>query len=178
MDNTDEVSRESTLSSGGLIWPWNYITTRRFRGNGSICLQTDAAEMAHDRSHHMCQNQICQQWQHTSLDLFPALVASSIVHGRVLSSAALHSHRKNTSGIIVCLFSQKCSATSGPAISPWPCYVRITSADEPNVTCWVSGITRWTGSSIITSLMGLECSQSLMTAGFLAPDLRAEMRRL
>lgn len=62
--------------------------------------------------------------------------------------------------------------------SPWPWCVRTTSADEPNVTCRVSGMTPSMGSSIITSLMGLECSQSFMTAFFMARDPRAETRSL
>lgn len=65
-DNTDGVSRESALSSGGFIWPWNDITTRRFRGNRSICLRTDGAETVYDRSHHMCQTSICQQLKVTT----------------------------------------------------------------------------------------------------------------
>lgn len=130
MDNTDGVSRESTSSSGGFIWPWNDITTRRFQGNRSICLRTDSAEMLYDRTHHMCQNLICQQlkWQHISPDLFPrTLFSAGIIHGHVRGVAALHSCRNNISGINAFLCARRRSAS--PHVQP------VTLARQNNL-CW------------------------------------------
>lgn len=118
MDNTDRVSRESTSSSRGFIWPWNDITTRRFQGNRSICLRTDSSEMVYDRSHHMCQNLICQQfkWQHIRPDLFPrTLFSLGIMHGHVRGLAALQSRRNNISGINAFLCTPE--TLSGPSRS-------------------------------------------------------------
>lgn len=182
MDNTDGVSRESTLSSRGFIWPWNDITTRWFRGNRSICLRIDGAEAVYDHSHHMCQNPICQQLkgQHIRQHLFPTtLFVARIMHKCVRGFAALDwltleiLLQRAMRGFLLRKARQQART-----VSVWPWHVRTTSADEPNVTCWVSGITGRMGSSIITSLMGLECSQSFMTLCFIALDLRTAMRRL
>lgn len=127
---------------------------------------------------------ICVRTRFVSSDNIPAWICFQLWLPCQLCTDAcsvlLHYiHTERTLQGSVCVFLvRNAQQRRARTISPWPWRVRITSADEPNVTCWVSGITRWTGSSIITSLMGLECSQSFMTAGFLAPDLRAEMRRL
>lgn len=147
-------------------------------GNRSICLRTDGAETLYDRSHHMCQSPICQQlkWQHIHLDLF------------LYNCMCCRNHTWTCCWICCIALMQKYhfrdpwlpfpTRKQAGTISVWPWHVRTTSADEPNVTCRVSGITRGMGSSIITSLMGLECSQSFMTVCFMALDLRAAMRRL
>lgn len=141
MDNTDRVSRESTSSSGGFIWPWNDITTRRFQGNRSICLRTDAAGMVYDRSHHMCQNLICQQlkWQRISPDLFPRTLFAA---GIVCVAPPHYIHAGITFQGSARFFSRQREAR---AFGAWPWRVRATFADEPNVTRRVSGITPWMG---------------------------------
>lgn len=99
-----------------------------FGGNRSICLRTDGAETVYDRSHHMCQNPICQQlkWQHIRPDLFPStLCAAGITHGRVAGSAALLWCRNTTSGINGRLFYSETSRRNQ----------RVTLACQNNL-CW------------------------------------------
>lgn len=162
------------------MWPWNDITTRRFQGNRSICLQIDGAEALYDGSHHTCQNPICQQlkWQHICQDLLSTtLFAAEIRHECVRGFAALDWRRNTSSEINPWLSTPKDSATSTHS-------KHVTLACQNNL-CWrtqcdmLSVWDYWQNGEFNHHIINsLECSQSFMTLCFIALDLRAAMKRL